>query len=166
MALTFLLAGAGLPWMVFVAQGGVTALGAFFGPASQAGVANLVDEEDLPVATAMMSATWGAMLAVGAAVGAGFTVLFGRDAAFVADAGSFVVAGLLLISIRTPMQADRDTAVATTPHASAQGHDRGLALRPTAPDDHGPARLARRLRHRRRHRRHARGAGRAALPRR
>ena len=47
-ALTFLLAGAGLPWMVFVAQGGVTALGAFFGPASQAGVANLVDEEDLP----------------------------------------------------------------------------------------------------------------------
>ena len=113
-ALTFLLAGAGLPWMVFVAQGGVTALGAFFGPASQAGVANLVDEEDLPVATAMMSATWGAMLAVGAAVGAGFTVAFGRDAAFVADAGSFVLAGLLLISIRTPMQADRDTAVATT----------------------------------------------------
>jgi MFS family permease len=109
-ALTFLLAGAGLPWMVFVAQGGVTALGAFFAPASQAGVANLVDPEDLPTATAMMSATWGAMLAVGAAVGAGFTVLFGRDAAFVADACSFLLAGLLLLSIRTPMQADRERA--------------------------------------------------------
>ena len=47
-ALLFLLAGAGLPWMVFVAQGGITAIGSFFGPASQAGVANLVDEEDLP----------------------------------------------------------------------------------------------------------------------
>jgi MFS family permease len=113
-ALTFLLAGAGWPWMVFVAQGGVTALGAFFGPASQAGVANLVEEEDLAVATAMMSATWGAMLAVGAAVGAGFTVVFGRNAAFVADAGSFVLAGLLLVSIRTPMQADRGKAASTT----------------------------------------------------
>ncbi len=109
-ALTFLLAGAGLPWMVFVAQGGVTALGAFFAPASQAGVANLVEPEDLPTATAMMSATWGAMLAIGAAVGAGFTVLFGRNAAFVADAGSFLLAGLLLLSIRTPMQGDREQA--------------------------------------------------------
>jgi len=113
-ALLFLLAGAGLPWMVFVAQGGVTALGAFFGPASQAGVANLVDEEDLPVATAMMSATWGAMLAVGAAVGAGFTVLFGRNAAFVADSFSFLLAGTLLLSIRTPMQADRTEAKTAT----------------------------------------------------
>jgi MFS family permease len=110
MALAFLLAGAGLPWMVFVAQGGVAALGAFFGPASQAGVANLVEPEDLSVATAMMSATWGAMLAVGAALGAGFTVLFGRNAAFVADATSFVLAGLLLVSIRVPLQADRDEA--------------------------------------------------------
>ncbi len=105
MALTFLLAGAGLPWMVFVAQGGVTALGAFFGPASQAGVANLVEEEDLSTATALMASTWGAMLAVGAALGAGFTVLFGRNAAFVADAVSFAIAGSLLLSIRRPMQA-------------------------------------------------------------
>jgi MFS family permease len=107
-ALLFLLAGAGLPWMVFVAQGGVTALGSFFGPASQAAVANLVDEEDLPNATAMMSATWGAMLAVGAALGAGVTVLFGREVAFLVDAGSFVLAGALVLSIRTPMQAERD----------------------------------------------------------
>ena len=106
-ALLFLAAGAGLPWMVFVAQGGVAALGAFFGPASQAGVANLVDEEDLPTATAMMASTWGAMLAVGAALGAGFTVLFGRNAAFVADAASFAVAGLLVLSIRRSMQAPR-----------------------------------------------------------
>ena len=123
-ALLFLVAGAGLPWMVFVAQGGVAALGAFFGPASQAGVANLAEEEDLPTATAMMASTWGAMLAVGAALGAGFTVLFGRNAAFVADAASFAVAGLLVLSIRRPMQAPpgdgpvermrpfRDTAVA------------------------------------------------------
>lgn len=107
MALTFLLAGHGMPWFVFVAQGGVTALGAFFGPAAQAGVANLVTEEELPTAAAVMGAAWGAMLAVGAAVGAAFTVAFGRDAAFLADAASFVIAGLLIISIRQSLQADR-----------------------------------------------------------
>jgi MFS family permease len=105
-ALLFLLAGAGLPWMVFVAQGGITLLGAFFGPAAQAGVANIVDEEDLATATAMIAATWGAMLAIGAALGAGFTVLFGRNAAFLADAASFFTAGMLLLSIRRSMQAD------------------------------------------------------------
>jgi predicted MFS family arabinose efflux permease len=106
-ALTFLLAGHGMPWFVFVAQGGVTALGAFFGPAAQAGVANLVTEEELPTAAALMGATWGAMLAVGAALGAAFTVAFGRDAAFIADAVSFVIAGLLIISIRQSLQAER-----------------------------------------------------------
>ena len=128
-ALTFLLAGAGLPWMVFVAQGGITALGAFFGPASQAGVANLVEPEELPDAVAMMSATWGAMLAVGAAVGAGFTVVFGRNAAFLADAGSFLLAGLLLLSIRTPMQADRSTGDGTPPERMRPLRDTVEALR-------------------------------------
>ncbi|MEI7622574.1 MAG: MFS transporter [Actinomycetes bacterium] len=105
-ALTFLLAGHGLPWIVFVAQGGVTALGSFFGPAAQAGVPNIVDEEDLATATAMMAATWGAMLAVGAGLGALFTVAFGRNAAFIADAVSFVIAALLIVSIRESLQAE------------------------------------------------------------
>ncbi|MTB02595.1 MAG: MFS transporter, partial [Actinobacteria bacterium] len=53
-ALLFLLAGHGMPWIVFVAQGGVTALGSFFGPAAQAGIPNIVEEEDLATATSMM----------------------------------------------------------------------------------------------------------------
>ena len=51
-----------------------------------------------------MASTWGAMLAIGAALGAGFTVLFGRDAAFLADAVSFAVAGALIFSVRRPMR--------------------------------------------------------------
>lgn len=103
-ALLFLLAGHGLPWIVFVAQGGVTALGSFFGPAAQAGVPNIVDEDDLALATSMMAATWGAMLAIGAGLGALFTVAFGRNAAFVADAVSFLVAAGLILSIRESLQ--------------------------------------------------------------
>ena len=77
-------------------------------------MANLVDEEDLPVATAMMSATWGAMLAVGAAsapASPSCSVATPPSSPTPAASSS---PGLLLISIRTPMQADRDTAVATT----------------------------------------------------
>lgn len=105
-ALTFLLAGHGLPWIVFVAQGGVTAIGSFFGPAAQAGVPNIVSEEDLATATSMMGATWGAMLAVGAGLGAIFTVVFGRNAAFLADAASFAIAAVLILTIRESLQAD------------------------------------------------------------
>lgn len=110
-ALTFLLAGHGVPWIVFVAQGGVTALGSFFGPAAQAGVPNIVDEKDLATATSMMAATWGAMLAIGAGLGALFAMAFGRNAAFIADALSFVIAAFLVLSIRESLQADGQSKV-------------------------------------------------------
>ena len=73
-ALGFLLVGPGRVWMAFVAQGTIAALGAFFAPASNAALPNLVDKKDLPLATALMASTWGAMLAIGAALGAVFTV--------------------------------------------------------------------------------------------
>ncbi len=88
----------------FVAQALISGLGAFFLPASQAAMPNLVDAEDLKLATVMMSSTWGAMLAIGAAVGGAFTVAFGRDASFVADGVSFLVAAALMISVRRPTQ--------------------------------------------------------------
>jgi MFS family permease len=100
----FLVALHGPVAFAFVAQGAVAALGAFFAPASQAALPNLVETDDLPLATVMMSSTWGAMLAVGAAVGGLFTLAFGRDAAFVADGVSFLVAAALIASIRRPTQ--------------------------------------------------------------
>jgi len=105
-ALAFLAVGSGRVWVAFAAQGSITALGAFFTPASQAALPNLVDPEDLATATSMMAATWGAMLAVGAALGAAFTVLFGRQAAFVADAASFAIAAGLISLVRRPMRAE------------------------------------------------------------
>jgi MFS family permease len=110
-ALTFLLIGPGTAWLAFVAQGSISALAAFFQPASQAALPNLVDPDDLPTATVMISATWGAMLAVGAALGAAFTVAFGRDASFVADAASFAIAALLLTGVRRSMNGVRSRPV-------------------------------------------------------
>lgn len=89
--------------LVFVAQAMVSALGAFFGPASQAALPNIVSEEDLPTATTLIGATWGTMVAVGSGLGALFTSAFGRGPAFVANAASFAIAAVLIMSIRTPM---------------------------------------------------------------
>jgi len=100
----FLVALHGPVLFAFVAQSLISALGAFFVPASQAAFPNVVDAGDLKLATVMMSSTWGAMLAIGAAVGGVFTIAFGRNAAFVADGVSFVIATALIASVRRPTQ--------------------------------------------------------------
>ncbi len=87
----------------------ISALGSFVGPASQAGLPNLVDDdEDLAAATMLFGATWGVMLAVGAALGGVVAGVFGRDVAFACNAASFVVAAALIATIRRPMQRPRD----------------------------------------------------------
>jgi MFS family permease len=104
-ALSLLAVGPGRVWLAFVAVAAVAALAAFVPPASQAAVPNLArDDEELKKAATLLGSTWGAMLAIGAALGGVFASVFGRDAAFVADAVSFVVAGVLVFTIRRPMQ--------------------------------------------------------------
>jgi predicted MFS family arabinose efflux permease len=112
-ALGFLLAHHGI-WIALVAQTAVTTVGAFFAPVSQAAIPNLVDEDDLPAASSLMSASWGAMLAIGAGLGGLFTLAFGRTAAFVADAVSFLLVALLVASVRRSMRA------AETPRATGR----------------------------------------------
>lgn len=86
----------------------ISALGSFVGPAAQAGIPNLVrDGDELKQASLLFGSLWGAMLAVGAALGGLVATVFGRDAAFVANAVSFVLAAGCVTMIRQPMQAPR-----------------------------------------------------------
>lgn len=102
----------GTVWLAFVAQSVITALASFVGPATGAAVPNLVDsDDDLRLANSLFGSTWGVMLAVGAGIGGVFSASFGRDAAFVADAASFVLAALLIANIKRPMQEARGGAV-------------------------------------------------------
>ena len=95
-------------WITFVAQCLIAALASFVGPSTSASVPNLVDnEDDLRKANALFGSTWGIMLAVGAALGGVFASAFGRDAAFIANAASFLLAALLFASVRRPMQSER-----------------------------------------------------------
>lgn len=90
-------------WLAFVARALVAALASFVAPASQAAIPNVVEPQDLGTANALLGSVWGAMLAIGAALGGAFTVVFGRSASFVADAATFVVAAVLISAIRRPL---------------------------------------------------------------
>ena len=98
----------GTLWFGFVCLCVISALGSFVGPAAQAGIPNLArNPDELKQASLLFGSLWGAMLAVGAALGGLVATIFGRNAAFIANAASFVVAVLFVLLIRTPMQQAR-----------------------------------------------------------
>lgn len=71
-------------------------LGAFFEPARQAFLPNLVRRRELLSANALMSLTWSLALAFGSALGGVVIAWTGLDAAFLLDAASFVLSAALL----------------------------------------------------------------------
>ncbi len=72
----------------------------YFQPASQAALPNIVTAEELAPANILMASTWGAMLAIGAAIGGLVTAKLGRDVSFVIDAASFLFSALVLWRMR------------------------------------------------------------------
>ena len=56
-------------WLLYLFSALLIAFASFFGPALNAAIPNLVSSDELISANALSSATWGLMLAVGAAVG-------------------------------------------------------------------------------------------------
>jgi predicted MFS family arabinose efflux permease len=73
---------------------------AFFGPAQNAVVPNVVPEEDVLAANALGSITWSFCLAAGASLGGLTAVLLGRDAVFVLNAFSFLGSAWLIRRMR------------------------------------------------------------------
>ena len=101
-------------WVTFIAQCLIAALASFIGPSTSAAIPNLADnEDDLRKANALFGSTWGVMLAIGAALGGVFASTFGRNAAFIANALSFVLAAFLFSRVRRPMQNPRTEHSAT-----------------------------------------------------
>lgn len=86
----------------------ISAGSAYFEPASQAALPNLVAPEELGPANVLMGSTWGTMLAVGAAIGGAVTMKFGRDVSFVVDAASFLVSAGILWMMRAKFEEHRE----------------------------------------------------------
>jgi len=89
-------------WLAYAAIGISVAATGFFEPARQSTIPMIVEEGDLVRANALSTATWSAMLAVGAALGGAVTTLAGRDAAFLLNSCSFFLSAILIAAIRMP----------------------------------------------------------------
>jgi MFS family permease len=107
---------------------------AYFEPASQAAMPNIVAPEHLGAANVLMGSTWGTMLAVGAAIGGAVTASFGRDTSFIVDAISFLFSALLLWRVRSRFAEAREHVSPPFVESMretvryARGHPRVLAL--------------------------------------
>ena len=78
-------------WIAYVVTALAVTAQAFFEPARTATIPNVTSADELLPANALSSATWSAMLAIGASVGGLVTAAFGRNVAFAVNAASFFV---------------------------------------------------------------------------
>lgn len=93
----------------------IAAGSAYFEPAAQAALPNIVSKEELGAANVLMGSTWGTMLAAGAGIGGAVTAVLGRDASFLFDALSFGVSAILLMRMRGRFAEERDAGHARPP---------------------------------------------------
>jgi len=95
-------------WIVYVLTVFQLGLSTFFEPARTAAVPSIVSERELVAANAISSVTWSVMLTLGAAIGGLITGWFGTDAAFIIDAGTYLLPAALIASIRVPKRKKRE----------------------------------------------------------
>lgn len=100
--LLLLVRSAATAWIALVAIGVVAAAKAFSQPAGAAAVPNLVDADDLATASVLNGASWGTMLAVGAALGGLVAGTLGTSVCFVVDAVLLLGAAVLTASTTRP----------------------------------------------------------------
>src|SRR5438874_7478862 len=83
-------------WIAYVVMAFTVGAQAFFEPARTATIPNVTAAEELLTANALSSATWSAMLAIGASIGGVVAAVAGRNVAFVVNALSFFASAIFL----------------------------------------------------------------------
>jgi MFS family permease len=87
-------------WLVYPLLMAETLLVAFFEPARNAVIPNIVEREDVVVANTLSSTTWSLNLMLGATLGGVVAALLGRDAVFLLNALSFLISAALIWRMR------------------------------------------------------------------
>ena len=87
-------------WIAYTVMAFTVGASAFFEPARTATIPNITTEDELLPANALASATWSAMLAVGASLGGLVAAVLGRDVAFVVNAASFFASAIFISRTR------------------------------------------------------------------
>ncbi|MCB9459342.1 MAG: MFS transporter [Anaerolineaceae bacterium] len=84
-------------WIIYAVTVAQFALSSIFEPGQSAIIPALTHPDDLVEANTLVSVTWSVMLALGAVLGGLFAYIFGTQAALLADAVTFAVAGGLIM---------------------------------------------------------------------
>jgi MFS family permease len=103
----------GQVWLLYALTALQLALSAFFFPARNAILPDIVAPRSVGTANAIGSITWSAMLALGAAAGGLVSGTWGIYPAFVIDGLTFLVSALLIAQIRFETEPELDGAVPT-----------------------------------------------------
>ncbi|GAB2936727.1 MFS transporter [Micromonospora polyrhachis] len=98
-------------WLALLAIGAVAVAKAFYSPAAQAALPNVLEPAELAAGNAIAGSAWGTMTVVGASLGGVLTSAFGPYACFWIAAAFLVGAALLARRIRRPLQVPRDHTV-------------------------------------------------------
>jgi len=99
-------------WVALVAVGAIAVAKAFFAPAAQAALPNVVDREDLTSANALSGSAWGTMLVIGASLGGIASEAFGPYPCFALAAALLTMSAIQVWRVRRPLQAERETTPA------------------------------------------------------
>jgi MFS family permease len=97
-------------WIAYVVMALTVSASAFFEPARTATIPNITSAAELMPANALSSATWSAMLALGASLGGLVTAIAGRNVAFAVNSLSFFASAVFISRTRydsTPPAAPR-----------------------------------------------------------
>jgi len=87
-------------WIAYVVMALTVSATSFFEPARTATIPNVTSDDELMPANALSSATWSAMLALGASIGGIVTALAGRNVAFAVNALSFFASSYFIAQTR------------------------------------------------------------------
>ncbi|MFI5929455.1 MFS transporter [Micromonospora sp. NPDC051543] len=98
----------GTAWLALVAIGAVAVAKAFYSPAAQAALPNVLEPHELAAGNAVAGSAWGTMTVVGASLGGVLSSAAGPYACFWVAAAGLALAAGLATRIRRPLQMARD----------------------------------------------------------
>jgi MFS family permease len=118
-AALLLVRSAATAWIAVAAVGAFAVAKAFYSPAAQAALPNVVDAPDLATANALSGSAWGTMLVVGASLGGLVAAAVGPYVCFGVTVACLLASASLVWGIRRPLQQRRSTVtVAPRPFAA------------------------------------------------
>jgi MFS family permease len=94
-------------WIALAVIGVIAVAKAYFTPAAQAALPNVVDPDDLPAANALAGSAWGTMLVIGASLGGIASDVFGAYPCFVLASVLLLFSALQVWRVHRPLQAER-----------------------------------------------------------